>query len=270
MDVAVVGHVEWCEFLRVAEMPASGGIVHAHECWEEPGGGGSVAAAQLVRLAGSCTFFTGLGRDELGKRARERLESLGIEVHAAPSGERTRRAVVHVDAMGERTITVVGRKLVPRGSDALPWRELARKDAVYFVSGDPEALRHAREARMLVATPRELDTLQRASVELDALVGSGDDDGERYRPGDLDPPPRLVVATAGALGGWAQPGGPYRAVPPPGEVEDTYGCGDSFAAALTYALAEAQPLEDALSFAADYGAEALTRRGALGRDASPV
>ena len=130
MDVAVVGHVEWCEFLRVAEMPASGGIVHAHECWEEPGGGGSVAAAQLVRLVGSCTFFTGLGRDELGRRARERLESLGIEVHAAPSGE--------------RTITVVGRKLVPRGSDALPWRELARKDAVYFVSGDPEALRHAR------------------------------------------------------------------------------------------------------------------------------
>ena len=59
---------------------------------------------------------------------------------------------------------------------------------------------HAREARTLVATPRELDTLQRASVELDALVGSGDDDGERYRPGDLDPPPRLVVATAGALG----------------------------------------------------------------------
>ena len=119
---------------------------------------------------------------------------------------------------------------------------------------------------MLVATPRELDTLQRASVELDALGGSGDDDGERYRPGDLDPPPRLVVATAGALGGWAQPGGPYRAVPPPGEVEDTYGCGDSFAAALTFALAEEQPLEDALAFAAE-GRRLL---GFLGDDASGV
>ena len=269
MDVAVVGHVEWCEFLRVAEMPASGGIVHAHECWEEPGGGGSVAAAELARLAGSCAFFTGIGRDELGGKVRERLESLGIEVHAASGGERTRRAIVHVDAMGERTITVVGRKLVPRGSDPLPWRELARKDAVFFVSGDPEALRLARAARVLVATPRELETIQRAAVEVDALVGSGEDDGERYRPGDLEPPPRLVVATAGPLGGWTQPGGPYRAVPPPGEVEDTYGCGDSFAAALTFALAENRPLEDAVAFAAEHGAAALTRRGALGRDALP-
>jgi ribokinase len=266
MNVAVVGHVEWCEFVRVEEMPQAGGIVHAHERWEEPGGGGAVAAAQLARLAGSCAFFTGLGQDELGKKARTRLEALGIEVHASPTRERTRRAFVHVDAVGERTITVLGRKLVPRGDDhELPWRELARKDAVYFVSGDAEALRRAREARLLVATPRELDVLRNAAVELDALVGSGEDDGERYRPGDLDPAPRLVVATAGALGGWAQPGGPYRAVDPPADVEDTYGCGDSFAAGLTFGLAAGRELEDALALAAELGAEALTRRGAHGR-----
>jgi ribokinase len=107
--------------------------------------------------------------------------------------------------------------------------------------------------------------LRNAAVELDALVGSGEDDGERYRPGDLDPAPRLVVATAGALGGWAQPGGPYRAVDPPADVEDTYGCGDSFAAGLTFGLAEGRELEDALALAAELGAEALTRRGAHGR-----
>jgi ribokinase len=265
MEVAVVGHVEWCEFLRVEQLPAPGGIVHAHECWEEPGGGGAVAAAQLARLEGSCTFFTGLGDDELGRRARTRLEALGVRVHAAPSEEPTRRAVVLVDAMGERTITVVGRKLVPRGdAPELPWHELGRADAVFFVSGDAEALRRARAARVLVATPRELETLRAAAVELDALVGSGEDDGERYRPGDLDPPPSLVVSTAGSLGGWAQPGGPFRAQPPPGEVEDTYGAGDSFAAALTYALARGDELEDALGLAAACGAEALTRRGAHG------
>ncbi|MGE5690699.1 MAG: PfkB family carbohydrate kinase [Pseudomonadota bacterium] len=267
MNVAVVGHVEWCEFLRVEELPPPGGIVHAHERWEEPGGGGTVAAAQLARLAGSCAFYTGLGRDELGKRTRARLEALGIEVHTATTREPTRRAIVHVDAAGERTITVIGRKLVPRGGTAgLPWHELARADAVFFVSGDVEALRSARTARTLVATPRELETLRLAGVELDALVGSGDDDGERYRPGDLDPPPRLVVATAGPLGGWAQPGGPYRAVPPPGPLEDAYGCGDSFAAGLTFGLAEGRELDDALALAAACGAEALTRRGALGRD----
>jgi ribokinase len=266
MNVAVVGHVEWCEFLRVEEMPSAGGIVHAHERWEEPGGGGAVAAVQLARLAGSCAFFTGLGGDELGRRARERLEGLGVEVHTAPTSEPTRRAVVHVDAAGERTITVIGRKLVPRGEEqALPWARLTRADAVFFVSGDAEAVRHARGARVLVATPRELDTLHQTGVEIDALVGSGDDDGERYRAGDLDPPPKLVVSTAGALGGWAQPGGPYRAAALPGEMEDTYGAGDSFAAGLTFALAEGRELEDALAVAAECGAEALTRRGAHGR-----
>ena len=66
-------------------------------------------------------------------------------------------------------------------------------------------------------------TLRRAGVELDALVGSGEDLGEQYQPGDLEPPPRLVVSTAGPLGGWTQPGGPFRAAPLPGPVSDAYG-----------------------------------------------
>ena len=71
-----------------------------------------------------------------------------------------------------------------------------------------------------------------AAVELDALVRSGEDDAEVYRPGDLDPEPKLVVTTSGALGGWMQPGGPYVAAPPPREVVDAFGAGDSFMAGL--------------------------------------
>ncbi len=103
-----------------------------------------------------------------------------------------------------------------------------------------------------------------AGVELDALVASGEDEAERYQVGDLDPPPKLVVTTSGELGGWAQPGGPYRAEPPPGLVVDSYGAGDCFAAGLTFALAKELPLEEALELAALRGATALTRRGAHG------
>jgi ribokinase len=117
---------------------------------------------------------------------------------------------------------------------------------------------------VLVATARELLTLQRAGVELDALVASGVDEGERHQPGDLDPPPRVVVSTAGALGGWAQPGGPFRAAAVEGPVEDAYGAGDSFAAALTFALAQGRPAGEALAFASERGAAALLRRGAHG------
>ena len=33
------------------------------------------------------------------------------------------------------------------------------------------------------------------------LVASAEDEGERYAPGDLKPPPRFVARTAGAAGG---------------------------------------------------------------------
>src|SRR5437764_617703 len=124
------------------------------------------------------------------------------------------------------------------------WVEFARVEEVPRAGEIVEALRLARAARILVATARELDTLARAAVPLDVLVGSAADDGERYQPGDLNPPPRLVVTTSGALGGWAQPGGPYRAAPVPGPIVDTYGCGDSFAAGLTFALARGDAQEE--------------------------
>ena len=262
MRVAVVGHVEWVEFVRVENVPRAGEIVHALETWQEPAGGGAVAAAQLARLAGSCVFFTALGADELGRRSRSELTRLGIEVRAIPDAEPTRRAFTYVDETGERTITVLGQKLRPRGGDSrLPWRELAGLDAVYFVSGDAEALHHARLARVLVATARELPTLREAGVELDALVGSGDDEGELYRPGELDPAPRVVVTTSGGLGGWVQPGGPFRPAPLPGTVVDAYGCGDSFAAGFTFALGRGDPVEEAVALAARCGAAVMTGRG---------
>jgi len=262
MKVAVVGHVEWVEFARVDHAPAAGEIVHALETWEEPAGGGAVAAVQLARLAGSCLFFTALGADDLGRRSRAELTRLGVDVRAIPDAEPTRRAFTYIDETGERTITVLGEKLRPRGGDSrLPWRELVGLDAVYFVSGDAEALRHARLARILVASARELPTLREGGVQLDALVGSGEDEGELYHPGELDPAPHVVVTTSGGLGGWVQPGGPFRPAPLPGTVDDAYGCGDCFAAGLTFGLARGDAVDDAVDLAARCGAAVMTGRG---------
>ena len=263
MRLGVVGHVEWVEFARVGHVPAPGEIVRALETWEEPAGGGAVAAVQLANLNGSCLLFTSLGSDELGRRSRKELEARGVTVHAAPAREPQRRALTHVDDDGERTITVLGGKLLPSGEDgSLPWETLARCEAVYFVSGDHAALRAARRARVLVATARELPTLARAGVEIDVLVGSGEDAGERFEPGMLDPQPHIVVTTAGCLGGWIRPGGPFRAAPLPGPIADTYGCGDCFAAGITFALGEGRPVDDAVAFGARCGAAVLTGHGA--------
>jgi len=262
-----VGHVEWVRFARVERVPEPGAIVTAAESWEEPGGGGADAAGELVRLGAEVDFFLAVGNDEVGERARQALGKLGCRVHAATRDEPQRLAFTYVDAEGERTITLIGPKLHPHGSDPLPWRELSEIDAVYFCAGDVEALRAARQARVLVATARELPTLVEAGVPLDALVRSGRDPSEAYEPGLLDPEPKLIVATMGRAGGAFFAGaeeGTFAAAEIPGAVGDAYGAGDSFAAGLTFALGRGDHPQTALAFAAKCGAAALTRRGAHG------
>ena len=261
MKAAVVGHVEWMEFVPVEHVPRTGEIVHAAESWEQAAGGGVVAAVQLAELADEVVFFTALGSDERGRRARMELEARGIAVHATSVDGPQRSGFTFIDEAGERTITTIGHKLHPRGHDSLPWHELQGCDAVYFCAGDADALRHARRARVLVATARELPVLRVGAVELDALVASGKDDAELYRTGDLDPEPRLVVTTSGRLGGWAQPGGPYSAAPLPSTFVDSYGAGDCFASGLAFALAARLDGPAALDFAARCGAAALTGSG---------
>jgi ribokinase len=262
MRLAVVGHVEWIRFARVEGVPAAGEIAHSSDQWEEAGGGGGVAAVQLALLADEAHLFTALGDDDLGRRAKAELEARGVVVHDATDERPQRWAFTQIDEHGERTITTVGPKTRPRGhDDRLPWHDLATMDAVFFVAGDADALINARRARVLAATSRELDVLKRAGVPLDALIGSGNDEAERYRAGELDPAPELVVTTSGSLGGWSRPGGPFTAASPPGAVVDAYGAGDSFAAGLTFALASGLSAQDAVAFAARCGAAALTGRG---------
>src|SRR5215475_13252531 len=158
MKLAVVGHIEWVEFVEVDRVPAPGQIAHGTDSWSEPAGGGAVVAAQLLALNGACTFHTALGDDDLGRRSVERLTELGLDLHVQWFGQ-SRRALVHVDRDRERTITTVGAKLLPRGP-----LELDGYDGVFFVAGDVAALRSARSARFLAATPRELPTLKEGSV----------------------------------------------------------------------------------------------------------
>ena len=110
--------------------------------------------------------------------------------------------------------------------------------------------------------------LRRGAVQIDVLVGSGEDAAERFESGELEPEPQIVVTTSGALGGWIRPGGPFLAAPPPGPVSDAYGCGDCFAAGLTYGLALGRPLDEAVALGAECGAVVLTGRGAYGQQLS--
>jgi ribokinase len=264
--VAVVGHVEWVQFARVEHVPGAGEVVHARDPFEEPAGGGAVAAVQLARLAGKSLFITALGDDEHGHRSVARLRELGVDVRATFLDESSRSAVTLVDRTGERTITTFGPRLDPRGEEAGErWEALEGVDAVYFTAGDVAALRRARAgSRVLVASPRARGALGQG-VPLDALVLSEEDKVELGEAGDALEDARLVVWTEGERGGRYRDGtgasGRWAAVPAPGPVVDSYGCGDSFVAGLAYGLGARLDVPDALALAARCGAVCLTGRG---------
>ena len=257
---AVVGHVEWVDFLTVPRVPLAGEIVHASKWWSEPAGGGAVAAVQLAKLAGTATFFTALGNDDHARRAEEELRAHGVEVEAVRRDRPQRRGVALLDARGERTIVVQGERIVPVGDDDLPWERLADMDGVYFTGGDAASLRAARAARTLVATPRAHDAFKGSNVTLDALVRSAGDAGEQE-----DWSANLTVSTRGPDGGMYKSAdgrsGSFEAAPLSGPVVDAYGAGDSFAAGLTFALGSGMDLDAALALAARCGAANLTGAG---------
>jgi ribokinase len=263
--VAVVGHIEWVRFARVGHVPRAGDVIHAREPFEEPAGGGAVAAVQLARLAGDCVLITAVGDDEHGARSLARLRELGVRVWAARRTDATRTAVTLVDDAGERTITTFGARLEPVGADEeLRWSALGGMDAVYFTAGDAGALRAARAARVLVASPRAVHALGHG-LRLDALVLSEGDEIERRESSRAQDEAGLVVLTEGERGGaYRERGGQWGSWPaasPPAAPVDSYGCGDSFAAGLTYGLGAGLTPPDALALAARCGAVCLTGRG---------
>jgi ribokinase len=269
MRVGVVGHVEWVEFIAVEHLPQAGDVVHAAESFTRAAGGGGVAAAVLADLGAEVDFFCALGRDEHGHAAAEQLRARGVALHAAARPAPTRRASTLLETGGERTIVTIGERLEPAGRDDLEWGRLRDADGVYFTAGDGAALACAREARVLVASPRgggALRTLGGADgiPPIDALVFSAHDRDEREWAAAVGDRARLLVATEGAAGGrwWGASEGRWQACPVPGAVKDSYGCGDSFAAGFTFGLAAGRTVADAAALGAERGARCLARVGA--------
>lgn len=274
MRVAVVGHVEWVDFVEVERLPSEGEVLGALDASARAAGGGGVAAVVLAELGAEVDFYCALGDDEHGHAAAAQLTGRGVRLFVAWRSAPTRRAITMLERGGERTIVTIGDRLEPFGSDELEWERLSSAQGVYFTAGDVAALRRAREAGVLVATPRARhslggrDELLHASndplPQLDALVYSGHDPHEIEWAHRLSARARLMVETRGEEGGtWSGASeGRWGAVPAPGPPRDSYGCGDSFAAGFTFGLAEGRSVADSVQVGAERGALCLTRVGA--------
>lgn len=260
MRVAVIGHVEHITIDRVEALPAPGEILHLDAPGVFPGGGGGVAFFQMVNGPGEVHLFTALGNDDAADAVARLIGGTSAKVHAVRRETPHTRDVVLITPDGERTIIVVGQPLHPRQDDALPWDILASCDAVYFTAEDPELLRAARAARVLVATARRKEAIAGSGVRLDAIVGSALDPREASTLGDYAVPPSALVMTEGHRDGRIDTAaGTTRFAPgaAPTPTVGAYGAGDTFAAALTWYLARGLTVDAACARASAHGAAVL-------------
>jgi ribokinase len=262
--IGVVGHVEWVDFVSVPHLPARGRILHAGAAFARAGGGGGVAAGVLAELGAEVDFYCALGRDAEGRAAVAQFEERGVRLHVAWRDQPTRRAVTFLEPGGERTIVTLGGRLEPRGDDRLEWERLRDAGSVYFTAGDEAALRQAHLSRFVVASPRARSVLESEGAHVYALVFSEGDEDESTWAHRVASHTQLMVATQSARGGhwWGECEGRWDATPLPGRPQDTYGCGDSFAAAFTFGLGRGDSIAGAAKLGAQAGARALTRTGA--------
>ena len=245
LKFAVIGHVEWINFLEVNNFPKAGLITHSKRSFEMPAGGGGVIAKTLREITTSDVhFFTSLGNDFYGNQTKKIFKEMGIELHIAWRNSPTRRGFSLVDNTGERSITIVGDRLAPTSKDNLNWQLLKEMDGIFITAGDEEIFKKSRLCNTLCATPRAgIKTINNSKVLLDALIGSNLDPDEAFSLTDLTTNPKLIIKTEGKDGGILIPGGRFKSIYKKSPIIDSYGCGDSFAAGIIFGLASKWDIE---------------------------
>ncbi len=268
-----------------ARLPSPGETVRGDSFRMTPGGKGANQAVAGQRLGAAAVMVGCVGSDLFGASLLDGLRGAGVDtrhvrvIDERPSGV----ALIGVDANGENAITVVAGANAALSPDAaLP----PIQDGVHAVLVQLEipfetaaaALARARERGILtvldpapapsrpfpaglfevdVATPNQSEAEAITGIRVDSESSARAAAGVLHTLGV-----GTVILTMGERGVYVS-GERFYAVPAfRVDAIDTTASGDAFAAAIAVALAEGQPEEEAVRWAAAAGALAATRRGA--------
>jgi sugar/nucleoside kinase (ribokinase family) len=260
---------------------------------EISGGSAGNTAAGVATLGGRAGFVGQVAKDQLGEVYRHDIASLGIEFTTpASDGEvPTARSLVLVTPDAQRTMnTFLGaaQLLTPDAIDAAQVRE----SAILYLEGylwDPETPRAAMELAIDIAREAgrkvaftlsdsfcvdrhrdgfnalidsgRLDILFANAAEIVSLTGEADFDSAVASAAKRVP---ILIVTRGEQGAVAVEGGERTQVPaePVGQIVDTTGAGDLFAAGFLTGHAQGRPNAEALRMGAIAAAEVISHYGA--------
>lgn len=284
VSVAVVGGYGVGMTMQSSRLPGPGETLLAGPLDLGPGGKGSNQAVGLARLGARASLLSAIGEDVFGTWGRELWQAEGVRAgHVVTTSEPTMGAFILVDDHGENSILVApGALSALAASDVEPFAETIRTSDVCLVSLElpvevaVEALRTARAAGVTtilnpapaVALPHRIwqyvDIVVPNQTEAQAILGRAAC-GTEAAASLAALTGASVVLTMGGEGAAIVTEGftarvPATSVP---QVTDTTGAGDSFSAALAFAVGSGADLTVAARFAAAAGAYCVQRPGVI-------
>ena len=266
---------------------------HMGPAHQVSGGSAGNTAAGVAALGGRGAFIGQVAPDQLGDFYRHDLTAAGVEfiTPAAQVGSPTARSMILVTPDGHRTMNTFLGAAQHLPKSALD-EEQIRNCAILYLEGylwDPETPRYAmvraievaREAGRKVAftlsdtfcvdrhrdgfntllDQRRIDILFANQAEIEALAGVPHLESAVAA---IAPKVEILVVTRSEDGALAVRGNERSDVPaePIGELVDTTGAGDLFAAGFLFGNARGQGLEQSLRLGAICAAEVIQHYGA--------
>lgn len=267
------------------------------------GGSSSIMACGAARLGLSTAFCGIVGDDDAGRFAIDQLRRRAIDVTACrvdPAIPTAMTVVLSRDS--DRAILTALGTIDALAAEDIPTELVARARHLHVGStalqprlrpGLPALFRHARSVGTTTSFDANWDPDERWD-DLDGLLATADlcfpnlEEGRRWTgvtgPADVargivarasaagratDAPPLTVALKLGADGGLALRGNELvQVTPPPVDVVDTTGAGDSFDAGCVAGILRGWPLTRTLAFATTCGS--LSTRAIGGVDAQPT
>ena len=264
-SIAVIGSVNLDIVAKVARLPKPGETITGAELAKYPGGKGANQALAAKRLGSDVSLIARVGDDAAADEALALLREGGVDLEQcrAVEGVATGTALIAVSPSGENHIVVApGANRMLTESDA----GAVEADALICQLEVPvPVIVHAAKSfdgffcvNLAPAAEIDVTVLQRAE-----LVVVNETESEWYGA-SLEACDGYVATTRGKGVATLERNGELvtEASPPTVDAVDTTGAGDTFTAALTVALVEGQPPDEALQFACTAGALAATAMGA--------
>jgi ribokinase len=251
-----------------------------------PGGKGANQAVACARLGGCVRFLGKMGDDPFREALAESLRRDGVLLDGLLTDEEaaTGVALITVDGAGENTIVVASgsnMRLTPADLDAhahlfaeaavvltqleIPLETVARAAELAHAHGALFVLNPAPARPLPDALLAQVDFLTPNESEAAQLAGFASDEttAEASAGALLRRGVRHVLVTLGEEGALLVTADRTERFPAfRVQPVDTTAAGDAFNGALAYALADGQPLDEAIRLANAVAGYAVTRRGA--------